>query len=336
MTTPLVPSTPRTVLILGANGRLGLAAAQAFDRAGWQVLAQVRRAPATGMPAAAPVLAIEPGDTDALVRAAHGASVVVHALNPLYTAWARDALPLARCGMTVAERLGALFMLPGNVYNHGTTMPPVLAPDTPQRPDTRKGRIRCDIEAEMAARPGRSVVIRAGDFYGGDGTGSWIDLVIARSIARGRLTYPGPLDRPHAWAYLPDLARVFVAVAERAEHLPLHATLHFAGHTLTGGELLAALQQAAIALGLPSGTRWRRGSLPWPLLRLGGWVVPMWRELAEMAYLWTTPHALDGAALRQVVGEVANTPVEQAVFEALKAMKVVEPGAHVERMSAAA
>ncbi len=325
------------MLILGANGRLGLAAAQAFDRAGWRVLAQVRRAPAAGMPAAARALPIEPGNIEALVREARGASVVVHGLNPAYTAWAREALPLARGGLEVAERLGALFMLPGNVYNFGAQMPPVLTPDTPQRPDSRKGRIRCDIEAEMAARAVRSVVIRAGDFYGGDGTGSWFDLVIARSIAKARLTYPGPLDRPHAWAYLPDLAQAFVAVAaavaEDAGRLPAHATLHFAGHTLTGAELLVSLQRAATALGMPADTRWRQGSLPWPLLRLGGWVVPMWRELAEMAYLWTTPHALDGSALQQVVGDLPGTPIDRAMQEALRA---VWPGPRAARLATAA
>ncbi|MGZ5276739.1 MAG: hypothetical protein ACXWCU_12555, partial [Caldimonas sp.] len=45
-----------TVLVLGANGRFGLAAAQAFDAAGWTVLAQVRRDAAPGMPARARLL----------------------------------------------------------------------------------------------------------------------------------------------------------------------------------------------------------------------------------------------------------------------------------------
>lgn len=324
--TPFPAASPdRTVLILGANGRLGLAAAQAFDRAGWRVLAQVRRAAAATLPATAEVLAVDPADTAALVRAARGATVVVHALNPVYTEWARDALPLARCGMAVAEQLQALFMLPGNVYNYGTGMPALLDPQTPQLPDTRKGRIRRDIEQEMTHRTRRSVVIRAGDFFGGDGTGSWLDLVIARSIDQGRLTYPGPLDRVHAWAYLPDLARAFVAVAERAESLPDHATLHFAGHAVTGEAWLQALQQAALALGLSEHTRWRQKALPWTLLRLGGWVVPMWRELAEMAYLWDTPHALDDTTLRQHVGALPATPLDQALRASLQALGVGRP-----------
>lgn len=44
MDTPSNPSVARcSVLVLGANGRFGAAAAQAFRDAGWRVMAQVRR-----------------------------------------------------------------------------------------------------------------------------------------------------------------------------------------------------------------------------------------------------------------------------------------------------
>ena len=71
--------------------------------------------------------------------------------------------------MDVAQRLGARFMLPGNVYNFGERMPALLRPDTPQRPSTRKGphplRARSRDARARRQRP-RSVVIRAGDFFG--------------------------------------------------------------------------------------------------------------------------------------------------------------------------
>ena len=87
----------RRVLILGANGRFGLAAAQAFDAAGWEVLAQVRRAPAAGMPAGARMVALPTTDIDGIDAHAAGADVVVHALNPKdYTLWAAELLPMAR------------------------------------------------------------------------------------------------------------------------------------------------------------------------------------------------------------------------------------------------
>jgi len=305
------------VLILGANGRFGAAAVSAFAAAGWRVLAQARRAPSS-LPAGARHVATAIEDTAALATEAAGARAVVYAVNPPYTQWARQALPLARAGMDVAQRLGATFMLPGNVYNFGTSMPPLLREDTPQRADTRKGRIRRDLEAELAARAQRglrSVVLRAGDFFGG-GSGSWLDLVIVRSLRAGKLVYPGPLERAHAWAYLPDLARAFVRLAAR-DGCAAATRLHFAGHTLTGAELLAGLERAAGRIGIVPPRGWRHGAMPWPIIRAGGLVVPMWRELAEMAYLWRVPHALDGTALCAAIGEPTRTPLDAALSATL-------------------
>jgi nucleoside-diphosphate-sugar epimerase len=209
-----------TVLILGARGRLGGALAQAFAAAGWRVLAQRR----TGGKDPSPAEGIqwvqaEAGDTAALVRAATGARVVVHAMNPAYTAaaWRAQAPGLLQAAIDAAAALGAMLLFPGNVYNFGADMPALLAPDTPQRPGTEKGRIRVDLEQQLAqatnTRGLQAVVIRAGDFFGA-GSGSWLDQVIVKKLPQGRVTWPGALDLPHAWAYLPDLARAFVHVAE--------------------------------------------------------------------------------------------------------------------------
>jgi len=310
-------STFPTVLVIGAGGRLGQAAVHAFAAAGWRVLAQARRAPVSLPPGATAVdTALE--DTAALLAQARGARAVVYAVNPPYTAWKTQLMSLARLGMDVAERLGATFMLPGNVYNFGDTMPARLVETTPARPSTAKGAIRCELEAELEARSRsglRSVVLRAGDFFGA-GTGNWFDLAIVKSIGRGKLVYPGPLDVPHAWAYLPDLARAFVAAAAR-DDLPAHTRLHFEGHTLTGGELLAALERSAAALGIAPEGGLRHGGMPWRLIRAGGLFVPMWRELAEMAYLWRVPHQLDGSEMRRVLGPLPSTDIDTALTRSL-------------------
>ncbi len=308
----------RSVLILGANGRFGHAAVLAFASAGWRVLAQVRRVPITPWPAAVSYVTTPLPETDALAAQAAGASVVVHAVNPPYTAWREQVLPLARLGMALAQRLDATFMLPGNVYNFGAAMPALLTETTPELPSGEKGQIRCELEAEMAARAGqglRSVVLRAGDFFGA-GTGSWMDQAMVKSIAKGKLVYPGPLNVPHAWAYLPDLARAFVAVAERPR-VQGFERLHFAGHTLTGAQLLDGIEAAAAGLGLRPAKGFRRGGMPWAWIRFGGLVWPMWRSLAEMSYLWHVPHALSGAALAQRVGVLPGTPLHDALQRTL-------------------
>lgn len=316
----MTPSTSTTtVLVLGANGRFGAAAVQAFADAGWRVLAQQRRPAPAPLPAGAQALLAPLQDTAAIARRAAGAGVVVHAVNPAYADWDTQALPALRQGLDVAQHLGALFMLPGNVYNFGEGMPALLREDTPERPSTGKGRIRCAMEAEMAARGStglRSVVIRAGDFFGA-GLGTWFDQAIVKDLARGKLVYPGPRDQPHAWAYLPDLAQAFVAVAGRPPAAPGLERLHFAGHTVTGDELLAGLQHAAAALGISPAAGWRTGGLPWALIRLGSLLVPEWRGLAEMAYLWRVPHALDGRALAQRAGPLPSTPLAEALRRSL-------------------
>jgi nucleoside-diphosphate-sugar epimerase len=307
---------PGKVLILGANGRLGAAAVHAFANAGWQVVAQTRRPPSTPWPAPVQALVGPLNPIETMVNAARGATHVVHALNPSYTEWSTQLLPMASQGMDIAQALGATFMLPGNVYNFGASMPPVLTTTTPERPSTRKGELRCQLEAAIAAQGAqglRSVVIRAGDFYGA-GSGSWMDLVILKSLPKGKLVYPGPWATPHAWAYLPDLARTLVLVAEKHNTLPVTTRLHFQGHTLTGEQLLDALEQAAQkpSQTMPTG-RLKRSRMPWWPLRLASPFAPMLREVADMAYLWDMPHTLNDEALQNVIGPVPCTPLHQAM-----------------------
>lgn len=310
---------PATVLILGANGRLGSVLVTAFQAAGWQVLAHARRALDQPVAAGVQALTLPLTDLAGLAAVASEAQVVVHAMNPPYTRWADEALNLAHLAMNLAVRIGATLMLPGNVYNYGSPMPAVLTETTPQRPTTRKGEIRVQIEEMLRTRTAlSSIVLRAGDFFGGPGTGAWFDSVITKRIRSGRIVYPGPLTVPHAWAYLPDLAQAFVHVANRRAELDRYTTLHFAGHTVTGATLCAAVTDSARRLAVLRDRQTPKVSgLPWHLLRAGGLVVPMWREIAEMQYLWNEPHRLDDQALTRLIGTPETTVLSQAVDETL-------------------
>ena len=159
--------------------------------------------------------------------------MIVNALNPLYTEW--KLLTAGGSALAAAETSGGTLMFPGNVYNFGKHLPPRLAAATPEIADTPKARLRIEIERQMQAaalRGVNSVVVRAGDFFGGTGRGAWFDLVIAKSLAKGKLVYPGPIDLVHAWAYLPDLAQVFVRLAERRGELQVRKASTSAGMPL--------------------------------------------------------------------------------------------------------
>ena len=241
--------------------------------------------------------------------------MIVHALNPDYTRWATLLPPITTATLALARATGALLMLPGNVYNFGNRLPAVLTEATPFAATHPKAAQRIALEqalADAAASGVRSVVIRAGDFLGDAGT--WVDLALAKGLARGRFTQMGPTDLLHAWAWLPDLAQDFVRVADLARRdptaLPAHAVLHHAGLTLTGAELQQAFEGA---LGRPL----RTAQFPWPLLRLATPFSPMLRALFEMRYLWQRPHRLDGSRLHSLLGTAPQTPVEDVARQCL-------------------
>lgn len=329
-----------TVLVLGARGRFGLATARAFCDAGWRVVCQTR--PGALLPAEQAEdarlqwLGVDLHDVRAMAAAANGASVVVHALNPTYTdkAWRTQVLPMMDSAIAIARALGATLMLPGNVYNFGASMPGVLREDTPQGARTVKGQVRIEMEQRLmrsakngAGRSGgvRGIVIRAGDFFG-SGRGTWFDSSIVKSIRNGVFTYPGTRGVATPWAYLPDLARSFVAVADRRAQLQPFEIFHFAGHSITGQQWLDALAPVARAQGwVQPGGQVKFSRLPWPIIRLGALVNPTWRALLEMRYLWETPHSLANGKLTELIGPEPHTPFPQALRMALADMGMLNP-----------
>lgn len=301
----------KTVVVLGSAGRIGNAAAQAFLDAGYRVKAATRdgRAVLAGTePVAADAMNVEQ-----LRKAFAGADVIFNGLNPLYPEWKAVALPMARNIMGAMHETGALHLFPGNVYVFGSPMPPVLREDTPHKPSTVKGKFRFDMEAlfrrEADAHGTRTIVLRAGDFFGA-GSGSWFDLVLTGALAKGKFAAPGPMNLPHAWAYLPDLVATFARAPDVADQLAPYEALHFPGYTATLGQMKAAIEQA---VGRPLKT----STLPWWRLRLTTPFNAMNREIYEMRYLWDEAHSLQSGRLEKLIGPLPKTPLDEAVAKTL-------------------
>src|SRR5215813_9778837 len=299
------------ILVLGAAGRLGYAAATAFREAGWTVTGLVR--PGAAHRALRGTKIVETIDRPDAVAAARGTDVVLHALNPPIKTWRRMALPHAYAAIEAAEAAGATLIFPGNLYNYGKRMPGVIDETTPMQPTARKGEIRVTIEQRMreaSERGMRVIILRAGDFYG-SGRGSWFDLVVAKVASRGCVTYPGSLDVLHEWAYLPDFASALLRLAAIRETLPALASFGFPGHAVTGRELTAAIGRTMH--GKPEVKR-----MTWWLIHALRPIVPLCRELSEIAYLWNEPHRIDGSKLEAAIGEIPRTPLDLAVARALQ------------------
>jgi nucleoside-diphosphate-sugar epimerase len=307
------------IAILGARGRLGRVVAKAFLDAGYEVRAVTRDGKLPAELSGAEAVAANALDRQSLIQATQGVDIVFNGLNPIYSDWS-TVLPMAENVMAACHVNRALHLFPGTVYNFGSPMPAVITEETPERPTTEMGRIRVAMEelfrGEASAGGVRTILLRAGDFFGGTGTGSWFDLVVASKLAKGVYTAPGPVDLVHEWAYLPDFAEAFVALAGKRDTFSAYENLNFPGHTVTDLEIKAAAEKAL-------GRKLKLASMPWWVLRAGSPFVPMWKAILSMSYLRFEEHRLVSTRLEGIIGTIPHTPLNEAVAQSLADLGIV-------------
>ncbi len=248
-----------------------------------------------------------------VLRAAAGASVIVHGVNPPgYRNWGQLVLPMIDNTIAAARAVGARILMPGTIYNYGPDAFPLLSEDSPQRPVSVKGGIRVELEKrlERAASDGVPVIlVRAGDFFGPNAGNNWFaqGLVMPGKPVRFVIN-PGRRGIGHAWAYLPDMAETFMQLLDRADQLPAFARFHMDGFFRCGWHADGQDDRPCSRQAVPS-------YLVVPLVarRLARPFVPLMRELHEMRYLWKRTIRLDNRRLVERLGAEPRTPLDEAV-----------------------
>lgn len=303
----------KKVVILGINGRIGQEIAKAFVTAGYVVCGMGRddRAKLTDVRF---VQGNADSETD-IERAVAGQDIVVNALNLPYDKWdkGRAEAQLARV-LSALKGSGKLLMFPGNIYNFGADQH-VLTPSTSYQPEQDKGKIRVRMEQQLedAANNGdvKVAIIRSGDFYAPGASETNFDLAILARQKSKILQMPARLDMMHTWAFLPDLARVYPKVAALGDELGVFERFHFRGHFVSGHELVDAIQVV-----LPQ--KWKVAQLPWGIMGVIGWFVPVLREVVKMSYLFRTPHELRDDRLVKILGPEFDTPFKEAIAQTIR------------------
>ncbi|WP_331302889.1 NAD(P)H-binding protein [Methylobacterium oryzae] len=310
----------RTVLVLGATGGVGGAVTRAMLARGWRVTAlardPARSAKAWGLSDAPDWRSGDAMNRAEVVGAAEGASVIVHAVNPAgYRGWDRLVLPMLDNTLAAARAAGARVVLPGTIYNYDPATASTIDETTPQRPRGRKGAIRVEMERRLAeaAPEVRSLIVRAGDFFGPGAGQSWFAQALAKRPLT-RIVNPGTPGVGHAFAFLPDLAEVIARLIELpSDRLLPCERLQFPGHDLSEmGEMVAAIRRASGRPDLPE----RR--FPWGVMRalapFGGFP----HEVMEVRPFWTHPVRLDERRLTELLGDGPCTSLDAAVAAALR------------------
>lgn len=265
----------KTVLILGASGKIGRHSATAFWNAGWQVRLFDR-------------------SRDDMTEAARGCDVIVNGLNPPnYHDWAGIIPKITAQVIAAARASGAMVVIPGNVYNFGRVSHDIDE-GTPQTPCSRKGRIRVEMERAYRDSGVQTLILRAGNFIDPERNGDVMSMLILSAIKRGRITAMGDPAAMQPYAYMPDWARAVVSLVEMRDQLARFEDVPFPGHSFTLNELRARLE-AELRRPL------RVSRFPWWAMRLASPVWELARELLEMRYLWDMPHRLSGEKFHRLL-----------------------------------
>jgi nucleoside-diphosphate-sugar epimerase len=305
--TPSAP-TPQLHVIAG-KGPVGSTTADVLVAAGHRVRVLSR----SGGPSTDAVehVAVDVTDADAVRRATRGADVLYNCLNPEYHRWATDWPPMASALLDAAEAGDAVYVIMGNLYGYGPVDGP-LTEDLPLAATGTKGRVRAAMWDDALARhrAGRVRVTeaRASDFWGPRVTdGGYLgERAVPRLLAGKRVQMIGDPTQPHSWTYIPDVARALVRLGtdERAWGRPWHVPTAPARSVEQMVELLcdtADVRHVAVS------------TVPWPVVRAMGLVVPFMRELRETRYQFTRPFVLDSSAFTRTFGDRATPTGAAAV-----------------------
>jgi nucleoside-diphosphate-sugar epimerase len=241
-------------------------------------------------------VAADATDADRLAALVDGAVALYNCANPDYTRWLTDWPPLASALLAAAERSGAVLATACNLYGHGPVNGPITQ-DTPLAATHPKLKLRADMwrAAKALHQTGRirATEVRASDYIEAN---SIFTLVLADPLLAGtRAFVPAPLDVPHTWTSIADVARTLVALAadERAWGKAWPAP---SNAPLTIRQLARRFAEVA---GAPAPKLTR---IPYPLLWSAGLFVPLLRELRITYYQFARPFVLDASATERTFG----------------------------------
>jgi nucleoside-diphosphate-sugar epimerase len=294
-------------VIVGA-GPVGNAAARLLAQEGHQVRI-VTRSGAGPTHAAVEKVRGDAADATLLRRATEGASALYNCANPPYHRWRTDWPPLATSFLSAAEATSAVLVTVSNLYGYGSVNHPMRETD-PLAATSVKGQVRARMweDALAAHRAGRirATELRSSDFFGPEVTGSTLgDRVVPSLLAGKAVSVLGDPDAQHSWTYVPDVARMLVALAtdERAWGKAWHTP---SNPPLSQSAMIEALCRAADVPPV------KVDSMPAMMLFAAGLVMPVVRELKEIRYQFDAPFILDSTAATQTFG-INATPVDEAL-----------------------
>jgi nucleoside-diphosphate-sugar epimerase len=313
-----------TYALFGASGATGATISGALEAAGlpYRVVGRDRASleRTYGTRPLAEIATWNPDDPPSVAAAAAGIDTIFYLVGVPYNHFElHPQLMRATLNGAIAAGVRRIVLL-APIYSYGRPQSASVTESHSRNPETFKGRMRKEqedlvLDAHAAGRI-EGTVLRLPDFYGGDPKKSLVgDIFVAARSKRSAMVI-GPIDRPHQYAYVPDIGPLALALAR--EDRAYGRAWNFAGSgTITQREFAAKVFAAAGA-GKPKLIVFN------PLmLRIVGLFDPVMRELVDMNYLQSDPVLLDDSALRALLPNLHVTSYDDGITQVLTASRMV-------------
>src|SRR3974390_1412411 len=261
--------------------------------------------------------AAELSDPAAAASAASGVDTIFYTVGVPYPQFEQHP-KLTRIALEAAATTGVRrFVHLSTVYPYGVPQQEFVNESHPRNPASFKGRMRKEQEdlvlAGDAAGGMRTTILRPPDFYGPHSEFSYVHAIFDAAVKGGTANVIGPIDTPHEFIFVPDLAETLIARSEKEE-------AYGKAWNVAGPGLITTRQFAEkVFEDVYQKPRLRvAGKF---MLRILGLFNPFLREVVEMHYLWTTPVKLDDSRLRQLLPKLHKTPYSTGIGVTLEAMQ---------------
>jgi nucleoside-diphosphate-sugar epimerase len=257
-------------------------------------------------------------DAEQAATACQGVDTLFYVVGVPYTDFGQHPR-LSRIVIEAARRAGVRrFVHLSTVYPYGSPRTATVDESHPREPVTFKGRMRKEQEdVVLAAHESegmQTVILRPPDFYGPTSEQSYVHSMFKAAMEGTRADVIGPIDAPHEFIFVPDLARTLVQLAETDGAYGQAWNLGGPGTISTRRFAELVFAQAGREPNLRVATKF--------LLRVMGLFNPFLREVLEMHYLWTNPVILDDRRIHALLPGVQKTPYEEGIrltYERMKA-----------------
>ena len=301
------------IIVIFGYGAVGRATTEQLVKTGRTVRVAQRRRPGD-LPTGVDFIATDILDPAAVMAAARGASQIVLTVGFQYDGkiW-HDAWPRTMANILAAtEANSARVVHVDNLYMYGPQTAP-LREDMPLttyggKPSARSEITRMWLAASTAGRV-KFASLRPPDFYGpGVGALSHFGDMGFGALAKGKSAMMIiPVDTPHEFAYVPDIARAVVTLLDAPDDVYGQAWHVPSAPTRTARDLLTI---GASALGVKP----KITAIPLWVLPAMALVMPALKGFIEMKFQWDRPYLVDHTKFaKRFWGDA--TPFEVGVAE---------------------